>query len=129
MINRNRKRRAGLCLVLCLLFASGCARPTEPAPAIKPQAEPQGAVSAQDEDASKGRPLTVTDGLDRVVALPGVPSRIVSLAPKNTEILFAIGAGDQVVGVTTHCNYPSEAQEREKVGGFSAKSLSLEKIV
>lgn len=75
-------------------------------------------------------PLTLTDSLGREVTLVALPQRIVSLAPSNTEILFAVGAGDQVVGVTEYCNYPPEAQEgREIVGGFSAKSLSVEKIL
>jgi len=74
-------------------------------------------------------PITVTDGLGREVTVPAPPQRIISLAPSNTEILFAIGAGDQVVGVTEFCNYPPEAQTREKIGGFSAKTISVEKIV
>ena len=55
--------------------------------------------------------------------------RIVSTAPANTELLFAVGAGDQVVGVTTYCNYPPEAKTRDKIGGFSAEAISMEKIV
>jgi len=55
-----------------------------------------------------------------------VPERIVSGMPAITEILFAIGAGDQVVGVTSNCNYPLEAKKKQKVGGFF---LNLEKIV
>lgn len=74
-------------------------------------------------------PLTLTDDLGRQVTLPDLPGRIISLAPSNTEILFAVGAGDQVVGVTTYCNYPPEAQNREQIGGFSAKTISVEKIV
>ncbi|NKQ39071.1 MAG: ABC transporter substrate-binding protein [Methanosarcinales archaeon] len=46
------------------------------------------------------------------------PERIVSLAPSNTEILFAIGAGDRMVGVTTFCDYPTDAKDIEKLGGF-----------
>ncbi|MBI4894675.1 MAG: cobalamin-binding protein [Candidatus Aenigmarchaeota archaeon] len=45
--------------------------------------------------------------------------RIVSLAPSNTEILYAIGAGDQIVGVTTFCDYPPEAKAKQKVGGWT----------
>jgi len=78
---------------------------------------------------SAGFPLAVTDGLGREVTIAAVPSRIVSLAPSNTEILFAVGAGSQVVGVTKYCNYPAEAQSREQIGGFSAKTISVEKIV
>ena len=58
------------------------------------------------------------------------PGRIVSLAPSITEILFAVGAGPQVAGLTEYCNYPPEAKQgREVVGGYSADSLSVEKIV
>ena len=42
-----------------------------------------------------------------------VPQRIVSLAPSNTEILFALGLGDKVVGVTSYCDYPEKAKEKE----------------
>ncbi len=74
-------------------------------------------------------PLTLTDDLGREVTLSALPQRVVSLAPSNTEILFAVGAGDQVVGVTQYCNYPPEAQDREQIGGFSAKTISVEKII
>lgn len=74
-------------------------------------------------------PITLTDDLGREVTLSELPQRLISLAPSNTEILFAVGAGDQVVGVTQYCNYPPEAQERDQIGGFSAKTISVEKIV
>jgi iron complex transport system substrate-binding protein len=54
------------------------------------------------------------------------PKRIVSTMPSITEMLFALGLEDQIVGVTTNCNYPLEALEKEKVGGFF---LNLEKVV
>ena len=54
---------------------------------------------------------------------PQVPQRIVSTAPSVTEILFALGLGDQVVGVTTFCNYPEAAKSLPKIGGFSNPSL------
>ena len=53
--------------------------------------------------------------------------RIVSLAPSLTETLFELGVGDQIVGVTVHCTYPPEAQEKEKIGDFVHPNL--EKIV
>jgi iron complex transport system substrate-binding protein len=67
--------------------------------------------------------------MGREVTLKAVPRRIVSLAPSNTEVLFAVGAGDQVVGVTKYCNYPPEAQTREQIGGFAADTISVETIV
>ena len=53
------------------------------------------------------------------------PHRIVSVAPSITEILFALGAGDQVVGVTNYCNYPEAAKAKPKVGGYSTPSLEV----
>ena len=46
------------------------------------------------------------------------PKRIVSLAPNITEILFTLGAGSEVVGVTRYCDYPPEAAAKVKIGGF-----------
>jgi len=57
------------------------------------------------------------------------PQRIVSLSPSTTETLFAIGAGGQVVGVTSYCNFPEEASTREIIGGFSPKTISIETII
>jgi iron complex transport system substrate-binding protein len=54
------------------------------------------------------------------------PQRIVSGIPSATEMLFALGLADRVVGVTTNCNYPPAAAHKTKVGGFS---LNLEKVV
>jgi iron complex transport system substrate-binding protein len=51
------------------------------------------------------------------------PVRIVSLAPSMTEILFALGLGDNIVGVTTYCDYPEEAKKKPKIGGMSNPSL------
>ncbi|MDR3115407.1 MAG: ABC transporter substrate-binding protein [Treponema sp.] len=76
----------------------------------------------------RGFPLSIQDGLGRPVTLQRPPQRIVSLSPGVTEILFAIGAGDQVLGVTEYCNYPPEAASRTKVGGFSGITVNLETI-
>jgi iron complex transport system substrate-binding protein len=52
-----------------------------------------------------------------------LPQRIVSTAPSLTETLFALGAGDRVVGVTTWCLYPEAARAKPKIGGYSTPSL------
>jgi iron complex transport system substrate-binding protein len=57
----------------------------------------------------------------------GAPQRIVSLSPSTTEILFAIGAGDRVVGRTRYCDYPPESKAIPIVGGMV--DPNLEKIV
>jgi iron complex transport system substrate-binding protein len=52
------------------------------------------------------------------VASGATPQRIVSTAPNLTEILFALGVGDRVVGVTPYCNHPPEARDLPKIGGL-----------
>ncbi len=69
----------------------------------------------------------VFDDLGRLVAINGTPQRIISLAPSNTEILFPLGLGGRVVGVTDYCDYPPEALNKTKVGGYA--NPDVEKIV
>ncbi len=70
---------------------------------------------------------TYTDGLGREVSIENTPKRIVSLSASNTEILFAIGAGDQVVGRDEFSDYPAEVVSIPSVGGSMGK-YSLEQI-
>lgn len=72
-------------------------------------------------------PVTIVDDVGISAVIPKIPKRIISLAPSNTEILFMLGLGDRVVGVSSICNYPAEAGKKEKVGDFFAPSL--EKIL
>jgi len=51
--------------------------------------------------------------------VPGTVQRVVSMAPSITECIYAIGGGDRVVGVTTFCNYPAEADALPKIGGYT----------
>jgi len=72
-------------------------------------------------------PLTFTDGLKRTVTLNSPATRVISLAPSNTEILFAIGAGAQMVGRDDFSDYPAEAKNVANIGGSNGK-YDLEKI-
>ena len=63
-------------------------------------------IAELNEKLSKYESLTLVDDRGYVLNLTSYPDRIVSLAPSITEILFAVGAGDKVVGVTDYCNYP-----------------------
>jgi iron complex transport system substrate-binding protein len=69
----------------------------------------------------------ITDDLGRVVQITDTPRRIISLAPSNTEILYALGLEDRLIGVTTYCNYPPEALDKPKVSEFS--NVDIEKLV
>jgi iron complex transport system substrate-binding protein len=113
--------------LLCLVGCGGAGAVDRPAAGVQESAA--GERQRADSEPTAHFPLTLTDGLGRRVIVHQAPKRIVSIAPKNTEMLFAIGAGENVVGVTSFCNFPPEAHDREKVGGFAASSLSIEKIV
>ncbi len=60
----------------------------------------------------------ITDDLGMEIPLDTLPQKIISLAPNITEALFAVGAGDKVVGVTDFCDYPPEAKSRKSVGSY-----------
>ncbi len=74
-------------------------------------------------------PTQVVDSRGKTLVIKTAPGSVVSLAPSLTEVLFAVGAGEIVKGVTTYCNYPPEAVSIEKIGGFSAKTISIEAIL
>jgi len=65
---------------------------------------------------TKKYPLTIIDALGRSVTIKHIPSRVVSLAPSITEMLFALGLGKYVIGVDTFSNYPPEVVKLKKEG-------------
>ena len=92
--------------------------PVTEAPTIAPTTAPTSTLAA----------ITLTDGLGREVKLASPAQHVVSLAPSNTEILFAVGAGSQVVGRDEFSDYPAEAKSIASVGG-SMGQYSAEAIV
>lgn len=72
-------------------------------------------------------PVDIEDAFGNIETIDKEPTKIISLAPSNTEMLFALGLGDKVVGVTSYCNYPEEATTKEVIGSF--KQFNLERIV
>ena len=67
----------------------------------------------------------VQDMIGRRVAVPDAARRVVSLAPSLTEIAFALGAGEQIVGVTQYCDYPVEATRKPKIGGIYTPNFEV----
>ncbi len=76
---------------------------------------------------AKDFPMTVTDYLGTEMEFEAAPEKIVSLSPSCTEILYALGLGDKMVGVSNWCTYPEEAADVEKVG--DTYSVSVERII
>ena len=69
----------------------------------------------------------VRDDLGRTIQIPEKVERVVSLAPSLTEMIFAVGAGDKLVGVTKFCNYPPEAEQIQKVS--DTQTPNIENII
>jgi iron complex transport system substrate-binding protein len=80
-------------------------------------------VGAMNSQADKA--FTIVDDYGRAVTIDGIPQRIVSVAPTPTEILFAVGAGGQVVGVDDYSDYPAAAANLSKVGSYTLNTEAI----
>jgi iron complex transport system substrate-binding protein len=116
-----------IALLLLLSVVAGCGgaapketAPTQPATAQKPA--PAAATGKQTT-----YPVTVKDDLGRDVTIPAEPKRIVSVAPSNTELLFALGKGSVLVGRSDFDDYPAEVASIPSIGGWMPPNF--EKIV
>lgn len=108
-------------LVFVLIALAGCGESkTDSSPGQEDEPE------VTEEAGNSSFPVTITDALEEKVVVEEKPERIVSLVPGNTEIAFALGLGDFIVGVSDHDNYPEEVFEIEKVGGME---FDIEKII
>jgi iron complex transport system substrate-binding protein len=96
-------------LLACLLLLSACT------------------ASHQTSTETSAPTREITDDAGRRVSFPAHVDRVISLAPNLTEIVFAIGAGDHLVGRTSYCNYPAEAKAVAEVG--DTLHPSLERII
>jgi iron complex transport system substrate-binding protein len=76
---------------------------------------------------TQAQAYTVQDAMGKDIQFERPPTRIVSLAPSITEILFSLDLGERVVGVTTYSNYPVEATLKPKVGSYI--NLNVEAII
>lgn len=83
-------------LLLALAILPGCGKSSGPAVPARPFIDSRG----------------------KTVEVPFPPRRIVSILPSVTELLYAVGAGDQVAGVTSYCTFPPEAQSKPKIGSI-----------
>jgi iron complex transport system substrate-binding protein len=123
-----------LLFILAFLMAacspSGTPVPlNSPTPAPTATSRPATATpAATDTPAATTAPVTVADGLGGTLTFAKPPQAIVSLAPSTTEILFAIGAGPQIVAREDFTNYPPEAAKLPSVGGMSGP-VSVEQVV
>ncbi len=90
-----------------------------PAPAVPASSSPASSLPASSSSSSSpSSPLHLEDDRGRIVVLPASPTRIVSLAPHATELLFAGGAGPKVVAVDRDSDYPPAARSLPRVAAY-----------
>lgn len=82
-------------------------------------------------NAKEAKSVSLTDDLERAVTITQAPVRIISLSPSNTEILFALGLENRMVGVTKYCNYPPDIEDLKQsgklvvVGGYADPDIEM----
>ncbi|MCR2043135.1 cobalamin-binding protein [Anaerosalibacter massiliensis] len=114
---RNKKIIILLTLILTLTTVVGCENSNK----IEDNKESKTKIE------NSAYPLEIEDQFNNKVKIEKEPKRIVSLAPSHTEILYSLGLGDKIVGVTSFCDYPEEAKEKDKIGDF--EGVNIEKII
>ena len=128
-------------IILALIFVSGlftaCSSGTTTAPVTtKPVTTTQAPAATTTSAPTTAAPttttpppasVTITDQYNRTVTVKAYPQRIISLSPAHTEILFALGLGDRIVGVSDYSDYPEAATKKENVGSYD--SPNIEKII
>ncbi|CAM3929385.1 ABC transporter substrate-binding protein [Paenibacillus alkaliterrae] len=122
-VNRSiMKMLLGLLLTLMLVFTAACGANT------KTENEPNQSAANTEQAATSepaptvtatAYPLTVSDDTGTEMTFEQAPAKVVTLVPSETETIFAIGSGDQVVGVDEWSNYPEEAASKQKIGDMT----------
>ncbi|MEX1275498.1 MAG: helical backbone metal receptor [Bacteroidota bacterium] len=127
MSKRSKKTNLPVLLAATALLLAACSPATVVEPAATEAVEMSQPVEGQDVEDRPGEDatavadvMTFTDDLGRTITLDGYPQRIVSTAPSLTEMLFAIGAGDRLVGRDDFSVYPEEAMAAPSFGSLFA---------
>lgn len=106
-------------LLLILSIATGCGAQEQP---INGEESNSLSNDIENKDDNSIFPVTIIDDANREVVIEKEPESIVSIQASNTEIAFALGLGDKIIGVSDYCNYPEEALDITKVGGQDIKA-------
>jgi iron complex transport system substrate-binding protein len=129
-LTTKKYRSLGIILLAFAMLLGACAPAATPTAAPAPTAALAAATLAPTAEptAAAETGISLTDGLGRTVTLAAPAASIVSLAPSNTEILYAVGAGEHVIARDDFSNYPEEVADLPSVGG-SNSNYSLEQLV
>ena len=110
MLKMNRAILLALLFLLTIPFIAACA-------SNETNVKTQETVTKETESKNVSFPVTFTDDAGREITIEKEPETIVSIQTSNTEIAFALGLGDKIIGVSDYCNYPAETENITKVGG------------
>lgn len=125
----NKTWKLWLLSIVAAVFLAACGttttedKPKVDEPEVSESETPEG---DSDESVEEAYPITLTDSVGNETTLETAPENIVSMMPSNTEILFALGLSDEIIGVSDYDDYPEEAQEKEKIGG---QEFNIEAII
>ncbi|WP_223068980.1 ABC transporter substrate-binding protein [Paenibacillus caui] len=117
-------------IALMLVITAGCGTNNKTNDAASPSAS---AAQSQDTPASASAeaqqhtsyPLVLKDASGTEVTFDAAPARIVSIAPSETEMLFALGLDEQIVGVSDNDDYPEAAKSKPKMGGWQINTEAI----
>jgi iron complex transport system substrate-binding protein len=107
-------------LIVIAVLLAACSPAVSSTPTV-------GGMETSTSTTEASTPITLVDDLGRTLVLAAPAQRVVSLSPANTEILFAVGAGGQVVGRDETSEFPADALALPTIGGYSG--FNLEAIV
>ncbi len=107
-------------LLVVMLAACGANDNESSSGSASPSATPSASSASPSAEAAKSTvyPLTEVDASGKEITFEQAPEKIVSTSPAETEILFALGLADRIVGVSDFDNYPPEVASKTKVGGI-----------
>lgn len=135
---KTMKTAMAFMLLFLMMFLAACGgnestnltdnSPTEQGDAVdevNSETSPQPSEDAADEPSETVYPITVTDATGATVTLEKAPTAIVSLVPSQTEMIYAIGGGSNVIGVDEWSNYPEETSSVTKIGDVTTNIESV----
>ena len=117
-----RKILSFLLIIILIGTAVGCGNQNDDELENEESEEAPKSVQ-ENEDSDSDYPITIVDGYGNEIEFNKPAEKIISIAPSFTETIFALGAGERLVGVTSYCNYPEEAQEIDIIGDFEGPNL------
>lgn len=105
----------GIAFILIVGIFTGCGSTSEQTNGNVNDAVIDESTSGEEQSQSSAFPITITDDSGQEITIEKEPESIISMQPSNTEIAYALGLGDKMIGVSDYCNYPGETADVERL--------------